>query len=106
MDALQFKLTAGKIDKEKMNQENGVIVIQKVSTTTESGKQLIIDQTRFKVGDRIKIRSIDGDRKVYQTVTVVGIVDQDLLLKGHNSSEIISIHYDAGSLFQDYGDRP
>ncbi|RJG21357.1 ABC transporter permease [Paenibacillus thiaminolyticus] len=90
LDALQFKLTAGKIDKEKMNQENGVVVLQKVSTKTESGKQLIIDQTRFKVGDRIKIRAIDGDRKVYQTVTVVGIVDQGLLMKGYTSSEIIS----------------
>ncbi|MGO4695459.1 ABC transporter permease [Paenibacillus sp. 2TAB26] len=90
LDALQFKLTAGKIDKEKMNQENGVVVLQKVSTKTESGKQLIIDQTRFKVGDRIKIRATNGDRKVYQTVTVAGIVDQDLLMKGYTSSEIIS----------------
>ncbi|WP_339310920.1 FtsX-like permease family protein [Paenibacillus sp. FSL M7-0896] len=90
LDALQFKLTAGKIDKEKMNQENGVVVLQKVSTNTESGKQLIIDQTRFKVGDRIKIRATNGDRKVYQTVTVAGIVDQDLLMKGYTSSEIIS----------------
>jgi len=90
LDALESKLTAGKIDKEKLNQENGVIVQQKISMITKSGKQLIIDQTRFKVGDRIKIRAMDGNQKGYQTVTVAGIVDKDLLSKGYSSSQVLS----------------
>ncbi|KAA8745451.1 ABC transporter permease [Paenibacillus sp. UASWS1643] len=90
LDDLSSRLTAGKIDKAKMNQENGVIVQQKLSMITEEGKELILDQTHFKVGDRIKIQTYDGSRKKYQTVTVVGIVDQDLLSKEYNSSHIVS----------------
>lgn len=90
LDDLQSKLTAGKIDKELMDQENGVIVQQKISMLTEEGKQLIIDQTRFKVGDRIKIRTFDRSQKGYQTVTVVGIVDHDLLSKEYNESAGLS----------------
>lgn len=89
LDALQSKLTAGTIDKKKMNDENGVIVIQKIKMITEQGKQLIIDQTNFKVGDQIKIRTIEGGNKEYQTVTVAGIADQDLLSKNYTESAII-----------------
>ncbi|CQR55922.1 ABC transporter permease [Paenibacillus riograndensis] len=90
LDALKSKLITGKIDKEKMNQENGVIVQQKISMTTDKGKQLILDQTHFKVGDHIKIRTFDRGQKGYQTVTVVGIVDQDLLSKEYTSSHVVS----------------
>ncbi|MCP3747758.1 ABC transporter permease [Paenibacillus sp. A3M_27_13] len=90
LDALQSKLTAGKIDKEKMNQENGVIVLQKIMMMTEEGKRLILDQTQFKVGDHIKIRTIDGNHNEYQTVTVVGIVDQDLLSKKYSTGQDLS----------------
>ncbi|GAA0391610.1 ABC transporter permease [Paenibacillus motobuensis] len=90
LDDLQSKLTAGVINKEIMNQENGVIVQQKISMLTKEGKQLIIDQTHFKVGDRIKIRSFDRSQKGYQTVTVVGIVDNDLLSEKQDGSEVLS----------------
>lgn len=90
LNALQSKLTAGKIDKEKMDQENGVIVQQKIKMMTEEGKQLILDQTQFKVGDHIKIRTVEGSDKEYQTVTVTGIVDQDLLSKEYTSSHIVT----------------
>ncbi|MEK8213980.1 ABC transporter permease [Paenibacillus sp. FSL L8-0463] len=90
LNALQSKLTAGKIDKEKMDQENGVIVQQKIKMMTEEGKQLILDQTQFKVGDHIKIRTVEGSDKEYQTVTVTGIVDHDLLSKEYTSSHIVT----------------
>ncbi|MFC4305921.1 ABC transporter permease [Cohnella boryungensis] len=86
LDALQAKLTAGTIDKEQMNRDNGVVVVQKISMTTEQGQKLIIDQTDFKVGDQIKIRAVEGSQAQYQAVTVVGIADQDLLSKGYHES--------------------
>ncbi|MEK5489301.1 ABC transporter permease [Paenibacillus sp. FSL R7-0297] len=90
LDALQSKLTAGKIDKAEINRENGVIVQQKISMVTENGKQLILDQTRFKVGDHISIRAMDGNHKGYLTVTVAGIVEQSLLSNEYNSSQVLS----------------
>lgn len=91
LDDLQSKLTAGKIDKELMDRENGVIVQQKIRMLTEKGKQLITDQTRFKIGDRIQIRTFDRSRKGYQTVTVVGIADHDLLSQEYSDSEVLSL---------------
>jgi putative ABC transport system permease protein len=73
-----------------MNDENGVIVIQKISMTTEKGTQVIIDQTRFKVGDKIKVRSVD-DKQSYKTVTVVGIADQGPLSGEYTESAIIQM---------------
>lgn len=90
LDDLQSKLTSGKIDKEQMDRENGVIIQQKISVLTDEGKQLIIDSTQFKVGDRIKVRTFDRSQKGYQTVTVVGIVDHDLLSEKYNGSEVLS----------------
>lgn len=88
LDALQSQLKAGTIDKEKMNQENGVIVVQKISVITEQGKQMIMDQTHFKVGDQIQIRAMDGSDE-YKTVTVMGIADQSFLSRGYNESAIL-----------------
>jgi putative ABC transport system permease protein len=90
LDALQAKLTSGTIDKEKMNRENGVVVIQKIEMRTEQGKQLIIDQTNFKVGDQIKIRAAEGSGKEYHTVTVAGIADQELLSNEYTESAILT----------------
>ncbi|GIP26341.1 ABC transporter permease [Paenibacillus sp. J23TS9] len=90
LDDLQSKLSAGKIDKDLMDRENGVIVQQKIKMLTEKGKQLIIDQTHFKIGDRIQIRTFDRSRKGYQTVTVVGIADHDLLSQEYSDSEVLS----------------
>lgn len=91
LDALKSKLTAGKIDKEKMNRENGVIVIQKLRTITEDGRQIVMDQTQFKVGDHIQVRSFDLDEKGrgYTTLTVTGIVDQGLLSNSYNESAML-----------------
>lgn len=87
---LKSKLTAGEINKEKMDQEDGVILLQKIGMVTENGKHLIIDQTHFKVGDRIQIRTFDRSQKGYHTVTVVGIVDHDLLSEDYNGSEVLT----------------
>ncbi|MCP1184335.1 ABC transporter permease [Paenibacillus sp. 1781tsa1] len=91
LDALKSKLTAGKIDKEKMNRENGVIVNQKLRMTTEDGRQIVMDQTQFKVGDHIQVRSLDFDEKGrgYTTLTVTGIVDQGLLSSNYNESAVL-----------------
>ncbi|KQN97165.1 ABC transporter permease [Paenibacillus sp. Leaf72] len=90
LDALKSKLTAGTIDKDKMNQENGVILNQKLRIiTTEEGKQIIIDQTQFKVGDHIQVRTLEGGDQKYKTLTVTGIVDQGVLSKDYNESAML-----------------
>ncbi len=88
LDAWRSKLTSGTLNKESMERENGVIVVQKVSTITDQGKRLIIDQTTFKVGDKIKIYAMDS-KQGYQTVTVAGIAEQDLLSSSPSESAIL-----------------
>ncbi|MFC5703966.1 ABC transporter permease [Cohnella faecalis] len=89
LDDLKSKLIEGTIDREKMNRENGVIVLQKIAMITEKGKKLIIDQTNFKVGDQIQIRSPEEGKKEYTTVTVVGVADQELLSSGYSESHTV-----------------
>ncbi|MGN7412884.1 ABC transporter permease [Paenibacillus sp. SAF-068] len=86
LETINAKLVAGTVDKEIMDRENGVVLIQKLSMITENGKQLIIDQTQFKVGDYIQIRSNSGRGEVYQNVKVVGIADQGPLTNKYNES--------------------
>ncbi|MCW3790158.1 ABC transporter permease [Paenibacillus sp. LS1] len=91
LDALKSRLTAGTIDQEQMDRENGVIVNQKLRMTTEEGRQIIINQTQFKVGDHIKVRALDSDGKGqgFTTLTVTGITDQGLLSSSYNESAVI-----------------
>ncbi|MBP1907157.1 putative ABC transport system permease protein [Paenibacillus turicensis] len=95
LDDFKDKLTSGTINKEKMDAENGVIIIQKINVITDEGKQIIINQTNFKVGDKIQIRSMgsiyegrSNHNNVYHTVTVVGIADHDLLSDQYTNSVI------------------
>lgn len=90
LQELRSKLNSGSIDASQMNDENGVIVIQKISMITEKGTNMIIDQTRFKVGDKIRVRSMD-DKQSYKTVTVVGIADQGPLSDKYSESAIIQM---------------
>ncbi|MEO3944679.1 FtsX-like permease family protein [Gorillibacterium sp. CAU 1737] len=91
LDDLKPKLTSGAIDKEQMNRKNGVILIQKISMMTESGKRLILDQTHFQVGDEIQIRTMNGNGQGYQTVTVMGIADQGPLSTGYSESAVLGM---------------
>lgn len=88
LEDFKDKLTSGTINKEMMDAENGVIVIQKINLITDEGKQIIINQTNFKVGDKIQIRSMEGKHPNYHTVTVVGIADHDLLSDQYTNSVI------------------
>lgn len=89
LDALKSKLTAGTVNIEKMNKENGVIINQKLRVVTDDGKQIVTDQTQFKVGDHIKVRSMDSENQEYETLTVTGIVDQGLLSNSYNESAML-----------------
>lgn len=90
LPALQSKLISGTLDKVSMERENGVIVVQKINMVTDQGKRLLIDQTTFKVGDKIRIRAMESAKQEYQTVTVVGIMEQDLLSAGPGGSAVLS----------------
>jgi putative ABC transport system permease protein len=93
LEDLKTKLTSGSINKEQIDAENGVIVIQKINVTTDNGKQIITNQTNFKVGDKIQIRNMEGnyrDHPKYHTVTVVGIADHDLLSDQYTDSAILT----------------
>ncbi|PYE48056.1 ABC transporter permease [Paenibacillus barcinonensis] len=90
LQELRPKLTSGSIDASKMNDENGVIVIQKIRMITEQGTNMIIDQTRFKVGDKIQVRSMDSHGG-FKTVTVVGTAEQGPLSGDYVESAIIQM---------------
>ncbi|MFD2877245.1 hypothetical protein ACFTAO_16535 [Paenibacillus rhizoplanae] len=42
------------------------------------------------MGDHINIHTVEGGHNKYQTVTVAGIVDEDLLSKGYTQSQVIT----------------
>ncbi|WP_145414196.1 ABC transporter permease [Paenibacillus xylanexedens] len=90
LQELRAKLTSGSIDASQMNDENGVIVLQKISMTTKQGTKMIIDQTRFKVGDKIQVREV-GSNQAYKTVTVVGIADHEPLSGDYTESAIVQM---------------
>lgn len=90
LQELRAKLTSGSIDASQMNDENGVIVLQKINMTTKQGTKMIIDQTRFKVGDKIQVREV-GSNQAYKTVTVVGTADHEPLSGDYTESAIVQM---------------
>lgn len=88
LEILRSKLTSGQVDIQQMDAENGVIVVQKISLYTEGGKRVIIDQTRFQVGDKIQVKAMDG--KSYKTLTVMGTADGGPLAEGYGESAVLS----------------
>lgn len=88
LEVLRSKLTSGQVDIRQMDAENGVIVVQKINLNTEAGKRVIIDQTRFQVGDKIQVKTLNG--KSYKTLTVMGTADGGPLAEGYGGSAVLT----------------
>lgn len=96
---LKKYLKEGTVDKEKLNSENGVIIMKTNSLNDEdTGKTTMLDVVDFKVGDEIKIfnenhpeNNKSHDQKNVKTVKVVGILEKGILGNEYNLNGEISL---------------
>jgi len=96
---LKKYLREGTIDKEKLNNENGVILIKTNSLyNEETKKSSVFDIADYKVGDEIKIidkkklKDIeDIDESNIKRVKVIGILDKGILDNEYNYSPTMTL---------------
>ena len=83
MDALKPYLKDGTVDIEKLNSENGVLVVTTTPGYDEKNKKnVIIEGFKFKVGDKILVSDnvYDDDNKGnFKEVKIMGILERGLL---------------------------
>ncbi|MCG4581052.1 ABC transporter permease [Clostridium cochlearium] len=93
---LKKYLREGTIDKEKLNNENGVILIKTNSLyNEETKKSSVFDIADYKVGDEIKIidkkKLKDIDESNIKRVKVIGILDKGILDNEYNYSPTMTL---------------
>ena len=83
MDALKPYLKNGTVDIQKLNSENGVLVVTTTPTYDEENKKsVIIEGFKFKIGDKILISEYGDDpanKGNLKEVKVMGILERGLL---------------------------
>lgn len=93
---LKKYLREGTVDKEKLNNENGVILIKTNSLyNEETKKSSVFDIADYKVGDEIKIidkkKLKDIDESNIKRVKVIGILDKGILDNEYNYSPTMTL---------------
>ncbi|NSJ92184.1 FtsX-like permease family protein [Coprococcus sp. MSK.21.13] len=93
---LKKYLREGTVDKEKLNNENGVILIKTNSLyNEETKKSSVFDIADYKVGDEIKIidkkKLKDIDESNIKRVKVIGILDKGILDNEYNYSPAMTL---------------
>ncbi|MBE6064492.1 ABC transporter permease [Clostridium cochlearium] len=93
---LKKYLREGTVDKEKLNNENGVILIKTNSLyNEETKKSSVFDIADYKVGDEIKIidkkKLKDIDESNIKRVKVIGILDKGILDNEYNYSTTMTL---------------
>ncbi|WP_096635617.1 ABC transporter permease [Clostridium cochlearium] len=93
---LKKYLREGTVDKEKLNNENGVILIKTNSLyNEETKKSSVFDIADYKVGDEIKIidkkKLKDIDKSNIKRVKVIGILDKGILDNEYNYSPTMTL---------------
>lgn len=90
---LEKHLKTGEIDIEKMNRENGVLVINTTSFNTQKGDKLFKDAFKYKIGDTVDFVEYNHEDKAKQTrLKVVGSLDQGLLSYKYNRHGAVSFY--------------
>ncbi len=91
LEAVKKNLKSGAINKDALNKENGVILVQTIDIQANNGKSVVLDITKFKVGDEINIEIGDADKKTYKKVKIMGIADKGILENKYNENECIEL---------------
>ncbi len=86
LDELKKKLKAGTADKNVINQEKGVVLVNTAKIYGEKGKDIITEVTDYKVGDEIEIRTESEGIKEYKKLKIVGIADKSILTDKYNDN--------------------
>ncbi len=86
LDELKKKLKAGTADKNVINQEKGVVLVNTSKIYGEKGKDIITEVTDYKVGDEIEIRTESEGIKEYKKLKIVGISDKSILTDKYNDN--------------------
>lgn len=85
LDELKKKLKAGTADKNVLNQEKGIVLVNTAKIYGEKGKNIITKVTDYKVGDEIEIKTGREGTK-YKKLKIVGIADKSVLTDEYNDN--------------------
>lgn len=83
---LKKNLKAGTTDKNALNQEKGVVLVNTAKIYEEKGKSVITDVTNYKVGDEIEIKTESEGVSEYKKVKIAGIADKSILTDEYNDN--------------------
>jgi putative ABC transport system permease protein len=86
LEELKENLKAGTTDKNVLNKENGIVLVNTAKVYGENGKSTVLDVTNYKVGDEIEISSRAKGKNGYKKVKIVGIVDKSILTDKYNDN--------------------
>lgn len=86
LDELKKNLKSGTIDKDVLNKENGIVLINTAKVYEKKGNSVILDVTNYKVGDEIEVSTESDGKYVYKKVKVVGIADKAILSDKYNDN--------------------
>lgn len=88
LDMLSKSLKSGNINKDAMNKENGIILVQTANVKTRDNRYALIDITEYKVGDEISVCAANGDIRRYK---VMAILDKGILYNKYNKNDGLEI---------------
>ena len=96
LEVLKSLLKAGSIDKEELNKNNGVLVINNTYAYNENTEyNILMEGYQLKVGDKIPFASYRDDREgeetKYKELTVVGVLEKGVLNRVYNPNGSVYI---------------
>lgn len=86
LEELKKNLKSGTSDKDVINKENGVVLVNTAKVQQEKGNSVILDVTNYKIGDEIQVTIGTKEKDMYKKVKIVGIVDKMPLSDGYNEN--------------------
>lgn len=89
LEDLNKVLKSGSIDREKMNKENGVLVINNTYSYKGVGDaRILLEGFNLKVGDKIPLalydHDMEGQHTNYTDLTVLGVLDKNIIGDEYN----------------------
>lgn len=86
LDSLNKNLKSGTINKDALNKENGVILVQTAKVVTKDRNSALIDITKYKVGDELEVPDLNANSN-YKKLKVMAILDKGILEDEYNENE-------------------
>lgn len=83
---LNKNLISGSIDKNSLNKQNGIMLVQTTKASTKDKRSAAIDVTKYNVGDEIQTPEMDKDNSGAK-LKVMAILDKGILNEKYNERE-------------------